>query len=240
MKPKAFIFDVFGTLVDWRGSITKSLAQVLAAKGLSGDAGALAVAWRNEYDPAMAPIRNGAREYTNLDVLHLENLEKVLSQAGFLASFSAQDLRQLARRWEALDPWPDVAEGLEKMRRIGLVAPCSNGSIALMSHLARHANFHWDCILGAEIAQTYKPDPLTYHAACRALQLRPDQVMMVAAHNSDLRAARDAGLQTGFFPRATEHADPAKAELVASEKWDAVGTDLPDLARKIAAWADGD
>ena len=231
-KPRAFIFDVFGTLVDWRSSITREVAQVFSAHGIGADPHAVAVAWRDEYDPSMAPIRDGRRGYTNLDVLHRENLETVLAR--FDVSGLGNDvLTKLNRAWERLDPWPDVEAGLSAMRAHGLVAPCSNGSIALMAHLARHAGLNWDCILGAEVARNYKPHPDTYLKACAALQLPPDQVMMVAAHNYDLQAARAVGLRTGFIPRPLEHAEPAKQELVATSDWDVIGEDLIDLARRV-------
>ncbi len=233
MTPKAYIFDVFGTLVDWRSSITRALQDALDAKGINADGAALAIAWRDEYDPSMAPIREGRRGYTNLDILHHENLVRVLKRAGLSSAFSEQEQTTLARAWEKLDPWPDTAAGLEAFRGLGLTAPCSNGSIALMSHLARYANFHWDCILGAEIARTYKPHPETYLAACRALQLRPDQVMMIAAHNADLGAAQAAGLGTGFVPRPHEHAEPSRAERFPTGDWTATGQTLFGLAQEI-------
>lgn len=234
MIARAFIFDVFGTLVDWRSSITRELHGVFDARGISADPHEVAVAWRDEYDPSMAPIRDGRRGYTNLDLLHRENLEVVLDRFG-IARPDEPTLANLARAWERLDPWSDSVDGLNAIRKIGLVAPCSNGSISLMVHLARHAGFHWDCILGAEVAQNYKPHPETYLKSCAALQLPPEQVMMIAAHNSDLVAAQAAGLKTGFIPRATEHGDAAKRELEPTGNWDVVGRDLIDLAAKLAA-----
>jgi len=235
VAPKAFIFDVFGTLVDWRSSIARALTPVLLQKGINTDALAFADAWRGQYQPAMARIRNGNRGYVALDVLHRENLEAVLGHLGVADQFTPEEKAHLTRAWEALDPWPDSANGLKQLRKIGLIAPCSNGSIALMSHLARHAGFDWDCILGAEIAQDYKPNAAVYLASCAALGLAPADVMMVAAHNSDLEAARQAGLQTGFFPRPLEHGDPAKAELKPSDDFEVVADDLEDLARQLGA-----
>lgn len=229
---RAFLFDVFGTLVDWRGSITRELANTLGAKGIDADPHALAVAWRDEYDPSMAKIRGGRRAYVNLDVLHRENLDRILLRAG-IEELDEAARADLTRAWERLDPWSDSVPGLEAFRAIGLVAPCSNGSIRLMAHLARYAGFHWDAILGAEISRTYKPDPETYLKSCAALQLPPDQVMMVAAHNADLAAAHAVGLRTGFVPRRHEHADPERHELAPTGDWDAVGRDLVDLARRI-------
>lgn len=232
MEIHALIFDVFGTLVDWRGSVARAVSEHF---GDEVDANQLALEWRAEYDPAMAPIRDGQRPYTNLDLLHRENLDRVLARHGLANRLDEAQKTHLARAWERLAPWPDAVPGLMQARQTYLVAPCSNGSIALMSHLARHARFHWDCILGAEIARTYKPEPETYLAACRALQLPPDQVMMVAAHNSDLIAARAAGLRTGFFPRPTEYPPERKRDHIATGPWDVIATDLPDLVNQLQA-----
>jgi len=233
VAPKAFIFDVFGTLVDWRSSIARALTPVFLQKGIAADPLVVADIWRGEYQPAMARIRSGNRGYVALDILHRENLETVLGHLGVTDQFTPEEKTDLARAWEALDPWPDSAKGLKRLRKIGLIAPCSNGSIALMSHLARHAGFDWDCILGAEIAQDYKPNAAVYLASCAALRLAPADVMMVAAHNSDIEAARQAGLQTGFFPRPLEHGDPAKAELEPSDDFEVVAHNLEDLARQL-------
>ena len=231
---RAFIFDVFGTLVDWRGSVRRELEKAFKTKGITADPHAVAVAWRDQYDPSMAPIRDGRRGYTSLDILHRENLQRVLDRFG-VAGFTEAELADLTRAWERLDPWPDTVDGLNAIRQCGLVATCSNGSIALMANLARHAGLNWDCILGAEIARNYKPHPDTYLKSCAALQLPPASVMMVAAHNDDLAAARAAGLQTGFIPRAHEHADPDRNELEPAADWEVTGTDLVDLARKLQA-----
>jgi 2-haloacid dehalogenase len=232
--PRALIFDVFGTLVDWRSSIARAVDGAMAAKGIALDSARFATEWRAEYQPAMAPIRDGRRGYTALDVLHRENLEAVLGRHGLNERFSADEVATLARAWECLDPWPEVPAALSRLRQTALVAPCSNGSIALMAHLARHAGFHWDAILGAEIAQNYKPHPSVYRASCAALGLAPDQVMMVAAHNDDLAAAADQGLLTGFFPRPTEHGPGQTADLAATGAWTIVATDLADLADRLA------
>jgi 2-haloacid dehalogenase len=231
-KPRAFLFDVFGTLVDWRSSITQAVRQQFAAKSITVDPGEFAVAWRNEYDPSMAPIRDGSRGYTNLDILHRENLDRVLAAFG-VTGFSQDERADLASAWERLDPWPDTVKGLHAIRAHGLIAPCSNGSIALMAHLARYAQLPWDCILGAEIARNYKPHPDTYLKSCAAFQLPPEQVMMIAAHNADLHAAKAAGLQTGFIPRPNEHADPAKRELAPTDAWTVIGRDLLDLSARL-------
>lgn len=204
LRPEAFIFDVFGTCVDWRSGVATVLGDALAAKGAAVDPAALTDAWRNAYIPSMAPIRAGARGYVPLDDLHRENLETVLAAHDLPYLFDADDIARLARAWEQLPPWPDVHQGLRRMKRMAPIAPCSNGSIALMVHLARFADLPWDCVLGAEIAHDYKPEAAVYHAACAALRLAPAQVMMVACHPDDLDAAKAAGLMTAYVPRPME------------------------------------
>lgn len=232
--PEALIFDVFGTLVDWRTGIAREVGRVFAAKGLPVDAQAIAVAWRAEYQPGMERIRGGGRGYIPLDELHAENLARVLAAFGLAGALKPAEEAALARAWERLDPWPDVRPGMAALRPGFLLAPCSNGSIALMARLARHAGLVWDCILGADITRDYKPKPEVYRAAAAALRLAPERVMMVAAHNDDLAAARAAGLATGFFPRPAEHEPARVADLAPSGPWDLVARDLQDLARSLA------
>jgi len=221
---KALIFDVFGTCVDWRSSVAREVAAALPGV----DAEAFATAWRAEYDPAMARIREGGRGYVPLDDLHLENLHKVAADFGITAP------DDLSAAWERLDPWPDVVEGLTALRTHHIIAPCSNGSIALMTRLAKHAGLPWDCILGAEIARDYKPKPAVYLASCGALRLDPSEVLMVAAHNDDLFAARDAGLATAFVARPTEYGPEQARDLEPASDWTIVAKDFADLARHLA------
>lgn len=223
---QALIFDVFGTCVDWRRSVAREVAQALPQT----DALAFAEAWRGEYQPAMERIRSGGRGYVPLDDLHRENLQIVLDRFGL--EVAAPD--ELAHAWEKLDPWPDVPGGLAAMKADRIIAPCSNGSIAMMARLARFGALPWDCILGAEIAQDYKPKPAVYLASCAALRLPPDAVMMVAAHNDDLRAARAAGLQTAFVPRPTEYGPDQTRDLGPDADWDMVASDFNDLADRLA------
>ncbi len=222
---QALIFDVFGTCVDWRGSVARAVSRTLP--GI--DATAFATAWRAEYDPAMARIREGGRGYVPLDDLHLENLHRVADDFGV----DVPDAAELNKAWERLDPWPDVVPGLARLRPSYMLAPCSNGSIALMTRLARHADLRWDCILGADLARDYKPKPAVYLASCAALRLAPAEVMMVAAHNPDLAAARDAGLATAFVPRPQEHGPEQTTDLRAESDWDVVASDFEDLAARL-------
>lgn len=232
-RPKALIFDVFGTLTDWRSSIARAVAPTLTGTGI--DPFAFADAWRGEYDPAMKRVRDGNRGYVALDDLHLENLAIVLDRFGLSDRVDAPARAALNQAWRALDPWPDVPGGLRALRPHALLAPCSNGSIALMSRLARHADLTWDAILGADIARDYKPKPAVYLASCAAFDLPPAQVMMVAAHNGDLHAAHALGLQTAFIPRLTEHGPDQRTDLAPDGPWTTVATDLPDLAARLFA-----
>ncbi len=236
MKPKveAFIFDVFGTLVDWRYSIARSAEETFSNKGIDIDATAFADYWRGQYDPAMARIRTGNRGYVALDVLHYENLVATLAHFDLAGHFSEPELWQFSSAWERLDPWPEVVDGLTHLKQRAIIAPCSNGSIALMTRLAKYGGLPWDCILGADIAGNYKPQPEVYQACCSALRLSPDQVMMVACHNKDLIAARAAGLQTGFIPRPTEHGPDQSIDLGPEADWEAVVDRISDLSR----WAE--
>lgn len=213
-QPKAYIFDVFGTLTDWRTAISREVARVLPHV----DATAFADAWRGEYQPAMERIRSGDRGYVPLDDIHSENLGIVLD-AFEISALDDATHDHLARAWERLDTWPDVLPGLETLKSKAIIAPCSNGSIALMTHLARHASLPWDCILGADLAQDYKPKEAVYMACCTALRLTPQEVMMVAAHNDDLKAAKALGLQTGFIPRPLEHGPDQTTDLVPAGDW---------------------
>ncbi|MDQ2091304.1 haloacid dehalogenase type II [Marimonas arenosa] len=220
----ALIFDVFGTCVDWRTSVARDVAAALPHV----DAIQFAMDWRAEYDPAMKRIRDGGRGYVPLDDLHLENLHRVAARHGVTAPDS------LNTAWERLDPWADVVPGLTHLRKTHIIAPCSNGSIALMTRLARYAQLPWDCILGADLARDYKPNPAVYLASCAALRLDPGEVMMVAAHNGDLFAARDAGLYTAFVPRPTEYGPDQATDLAPEADWTVVARDFTDLARQMA------
>jgi 2-haloacid dehalogenase len=222
----ALLFDVFGTCVDWRTSVAAEVAAALPGV----DADAFADAWRGEYQPAMQRIRSGACGYVPLDDLHAENLETVAARLGV----APPPALALDRAWERLTPWPDVVSGLTALRRTHIVAPCSNGSIAMMTRLARHAGLPWDCILGADIARDYKPVAEVYRASCAALRLSPDRVTMVAAHNPDLHAARAAGLRTAFVARPAEHGSGQTTDLAPDAEWDVVATDFHDLARRLA------
>jgi 2-haloacid dehalogenase len=200
---KACVFDVFGTLVDRRSSIAREAQAALSPLGVALDWEAFADAWRDQYQPAMEEVRTGKRPFSKLDTLHRRNLDVILRAYG-IEHVDEATRTHLNLAWHRLDAWPDVAAGLNALRPTYLLAPCSNGNIALMVNLARRNGFVWDAILGAEVARAYKPLPIVYTAAAAAFNLAPEQTLMVAAHSSDLAAAAAAGLRTAFVARPNE------------------------------------
>ena len=230
---RALVFDVFGTVVDWRGGVTREAAPFLAQYGPGVDAAAFADAWRKQYQPAMEAVRSGARPFTRLDVLHRENLEAILPQFG-IGAVPASALDELTLAWHRLDPWPDAMAGLTRMKQRYIIAPLSNGNIALMLNIAKRAGLPWDAILGAEVAQAYKPTPESYLRTADILALRPEQMCLVAAHNSDLAAARRVGYRTAFVARPTEHGPGQTTDLTPEQDWDLVADDFVALAAKLA------
>lgn len=232
---KALVFDVFGTVVDWREGIAREVAAVLARHGRGEvDPRGFADAWRRRYQPAMEACRSGKRPFTRLDVLHRENLELVLRDHGLDPTVLGETaLDDLNRAWHRLDPWPEAVAGLARLKRRFIIAPLSNGNIALMTNMAKRAGIPWDAILGAEVAQAYKPQPEAYTRTADILGIRPHALCLVAAHNGDLRAARAAGLATAFVPRPTEHGPGQTADLAAEDPWDVVARDFQDLAQRL-------
>ena len=231
---KACLFDVFGTVVDWRTSVTRDLEEFSRSRGISGvDWLEFTVEWRTLYQPSMEEVRSGRRPFAILDVLHRESLVKLLHRHA-IAHLPADDVDHMSRVWHRLDPWPDVLEGLALLKRSRIIAPCSNGNIALMVNMARRAGLPWDCILGAETARAYKPLPEAYLASCRQLGLRPAEVMMVAAHNNDLKAAKAQGLATAFVARPNEHGHGQTSDLAPDGSCvDIAAIDFADLARQL-------
>ena len=220
--------------MDWRTSVSRDLEAFARERAVAGvDWLEFAVEWRKLYQPSMEEVRSGRRAWTILDLLHRESLEKLLERYG-IAGLAEADIDHMSRAWHRLDPWPDVVEGLTRLKRRVIIAPCSNGNIALMVNLAKRAGLPWDCILGAETAHAYKPLPEAYLAACRHLGLRPEEVMMVAAHNGDLKAAKAQGLATAFVPRPTEHGPGQRTDLAADPSCvDVAARDFVDLAARL-------
>lgn len=226
--PAALFFDVFGTLVDWRGTIAR---EARGWFGESFDGEAFADAWRAEYQPAMERIRTGGRGYVKLDVLHRENLDLILPRFGFGHANEAERAA-MTHVWHKLDAWPDVPAALERLRTRFLLAPMSNGNISLMVDLARHNGFNWDAVLGSEVARDYKPKPGVYLTGCAAFDLAPDRCMMVAAHTDDLVAAMATGLKTAHIARPDEYG-PGLGEAEPGEPVDFVAQDLAHLAEQF-------
>lgn len=231
---KAMLFDVFGTVVDWREGVAREVAAFFARHGISGDAHAFADDWRGRYQDSMEPVRRGSRPFTRLDVLHRENLLGTFAQWNIsTAQIGTAEIDELNRAWHRLDPWPDSVAGLARLRELALIAPLSNGNILLLANMAKRAHLPWDCILGAEAVQAYKPHPDSYRKTADILGLAPHQCLMVAAHNGDLHAARDVGMGTAFIPRPREHGPAQKTDLVPEQKWDFVASDLIALSAQL-------
>jgi 2-haloacid dehalogenase len=227
----ALVFDVFGTLVDWRGSIAREARALLAPRGITIDGEAFADAWRAQYQPAMEDVRSGHLPFSKLDVLHRRNLEAIAGAFG-LGSLPEATRVELNLAWHRLDAWPDVSPGLHRLRTKFRLAPCSNGNISLMVDLARRNDLPWDAVLGAELARDYKPKPIVYQSAAAAFDCAPHEVLMVAAHSDDLAAAARAGLRTAFVARPDEKG-PGRGESRASVPVDVEVRSLLELADRL-------
>jgi 2-haloacid dehalogenase len=230
---KALIYDVFGTCVDWRSGISRQAAAVAKSTGVGFDPVEFAVAWRDRYQPQMDTVRTGKRPWTILDVLHRESLDAILPQFGLAGKLSEPELEDFNRAWHRLDPWPDTVPGLTRLKRKYIIAPHSNGNFALLTNMAKRAGIPWDCIIGSEVVRNYKPVPASYLEAVRILGLKPQNVMMCAAHNRDLRSAQALGLRTGFILRPTEHGPNQKTDLAPDGDWDVVARDMNHLAEQL-------
>jgi len=231
---KALAFDVFGTVVDWRGSIIEMGPAFGAEHDFSLDWAAFADAWRAEYQPAMERVRSGKIGFVKLDVLHRMNLEKVLRDFG-VGGLSDAVLSDFNRMWHRLSPWPDAVAGLHRLKTRYILATLSNGNVSLIVNMAKRAGLPWDMVLGAEIAGNYKPAPEVYRSAAEMLDLAPPEVMMVAAHNGDLVAARGVGFRTAFVARPREYGPHQATDLSPEHDYDIVATDFVDLAHALGA-----
>jgi 2-haloacid dehalogenase len=230
---KALIFDVFGTVVDWRGSVIREGEELGRKNNLDVDWDAFADEWRSRYAPSMDRVRRGELPWTNLDALHRASLEELLEEFG-IEGLSEEEIDHLNKAWHRLDPWPDSVAGLARLKRRYVISTFSNGNVALLTDMAKSAGLPWDLILSAELVKHYKPDPETYLMAPNLLDLRPDEVMLVAAHPSDLRAAQTHGLQTAYVLRPLEWGPKGEAEP-ADPFFDLVVEDLIELAEKLDA-----
>jgi 2-haloacid dehalogenase len=226
---QALLFDVFGTVVDWRSSIIDELTRFGAEKGLKTDWAAFTDDWRGLYQPAMEEVRSGRRTWTILDVLHRESLEQLLAKYG-ITGLSEAEMDHLNRVWHRLKPWPDVVAGLTRLKSRYIIGTLSNGNVGLLTRMAKNAGLPWDVVLGAETARAYKPLPAAYLASAALLNLEPQQVMLVAAHNGDLAAAAATGLRTAFVARPTEYGPHQKVDFKAEREWDVVTDSFTGVA----------
>ena len=229
---KALVFDVFGTVVDWRSSIIREGQAFGERLGLNADWAKFADAWRGRYQPSMEAVRSGNRAWAKLDDLHRESLLALIDEFN-LGTVSESDIDDFNRAWHRLAPWPDSVPGLTRLRTRFALAPCSNGNVALLMNMARNAGLPWDAILGAEPARAYKPLPEAYLRTVDFLGLRPRQVMMVAAHNDDLVAAGEQGLRTAFIARPGEYGPNQQKDLRAEHDFDYIARDMEDLADQL-------
>jgi 2-haloacid dehalogenase len=227
MPVRALVFDVFGTLVDWRSGV----AAAFRASGVPGDPEELADAWRARYAPILAEVNEGSRPWGDFDELHHATLDALLTERSL--DLPGEERQRLVHAWHRLDPWPDVRPGLEELRRRCVTATLSNGHLALLVDLARHGDLRFDCLLSAELAHAYKPAAEAYQTAARLLGREPAELMLVAAHPWDLAGARAAGLRTAFVNRPLEYGpgSPTRQDADADES---VG-DLHELAQRLAA-----
>src|SRR3954447_23475922 len=227
MATRALVFDVFGTVVDWRSVVASALTEA----GVPGDAGELADEWRHRFWPVIGHVVGGERPWANFDELHRETLDDMLGEHGVDLPDDAR--RRLVAAWHLLDPWPDAPSGLEELRRTHVTAALSNGHTALLVDLVRHGDLRFDCLISAELSHTYKPAPEVYESAPRLLGLAPEEVMLVAAHPLDLEGARRVGLRSAFVDRPLEYGPDSPPRE--DPKADLSVADLHELAERLAA-----
>jgi 2-haloacid dehalogenase len=235
---RALVFDVFGTVVDWRGSIVREGEALSATQGLRVNWPAFADAWRAGYQPAMQGVMqaaaSGETAWVKLDVLHRGILDSLLPRFG-LDELSEPQRTQLNLVWHRLDPWPDSVPGLTRLKARFPIATLSNGNVSLLVDMARHGGLPWDCVLSAELFRAYKPSPAVYRGAADLLGVAPGELLMVASHPSDLAAAQRAGLKTAYVDRPLERGPDGVRENIAGHRFDWVATDFVDLAAKLGA-----
>ena len=229
---KALTFDVFGTVVDWRGSLIEEGKRLGRRKKIKADWAAFADAWRGGYRPAMDRVRRGELPWTNIDGLHRMILDELLVKFE-IAGLTEAEKDHFNRAWHRLAPWKEAAAGLKRLKKRYVIATLSNGNVALLTNMAKHGGLPWDCILSAELFGHYKPDPEAYRGAARLLGLAPGDVLMVAAHKGDLDAAARAGLRTAHVARPLEFGDPAKKDVAPERRFDLNAKDFVDLARQL-------
>lgn len=226
-------FDIFGTTVDWYAGVAEQVSRLAAVRGVTLDGGEFAGAWRDRYVPSMDLVRRGELPWTVLDALHRRSLDELLDERGIGGAFDDADRAELVRSWHRLPAWPDSAEGVARLRRRYTVAAVSNGGFALLTNLIKTAGLPFDCIISAELARHYKPDPEVYLTVARLLDVAPEQVLMVATHIWDLAGARKAGLRTAFVARPGEKGPAVNADRAADAGADLEATSFTDLAERL-------
>lgn len=231
---KALAFDTFGTVVDWRTSIINDLSGFGRTRGINVDWTAFVDEWKGAYKPGMDAVRKGTWPWTTVDGIYRKALETMAPRYG-LDQLDAEALHHINRVWHRLLPWPDVVPGLTRLKKKFLISPLSNGDVSCLANMAKLGGLPWDVILCAEVFEHYKPDAEVYLGAIRLLGCAPHEVMMVAAHNYDLRAARSHGMRTAFIPRPAEYGPGQKTDLAAEEPWDIVAADFDELASALGA-----
>lgn len=231
---KALTFDVFGTVVDWRGSIIREGQLLAAKKGYDVDWAQFADDWRSGYGPAMNRVRNGELPWTKIDDLHRMILDELVEEYD-LGGMTEAELVHFNEAWHRLSPWPDTVAGLNKLKTKYVITTLSNGNVSLLTHMAKNGGLPWDAILSAELSGHYKPDPEAYLKAADLLSLRPEQVMMVAAHPGDLRAAARTGLKTAYVIRPLERGPGRPVNRNPEGEFDYTAEDFNDLARQLGA-----
>lgn len=231
---KAMIFDTFGTVVDWRGSIiAEGETYWKPQKGLDIDWPAFADAWRGKYGPSMNRVRTGELPWTRLDDLHRIALDLNLAEFDITDRLTEADKQHLNFVWHRLNAWPDAPSGLTRLKSRYVISPLSNGNLSLLTNMAKFAGLPWDCILGADLFRHYKPDPETYLGAADILGLAPHEVMMTAAHTRDLETARELGLRTAYVHRPHEGGPGRERPMPEPDAFDVVASDFRDMAAKL-------
>ena len=230
---KALVFDVFGTCVDFRGSIVKECRTLGKAKGLRINWGKFTDAWRAGYRPAIDRVRSGELPWTKIDVLHRMILDDILQKFRIADAFTEEEKVHLNLVWHRLRPWPDTVKGLKRLKKRYIIATLSNGNAALLVNMAKFGGLPWDCIFSSETFHHFKPDPETYLGAAELLDLKPEQVMLVAAHKHDLRSAAQCGLKTAFVRRPHEHGRNKGTDLADEPAFTVNADDFNDLAVKL-------
>ena len=229
---KALTFDVFGTVVDWHGSVAREVRELARSKGLRVNAVKFAKAWRAGYRPAMDRVRRGEAPFEKIDVIHRAILEDVLQQFK-IATLTEAEKAQLNLVWHRLKPWPDAVRGLKRLKSKLIVATLSNGNTGLLVDMAKHGGLPWDCIFSSDTFKHFKPDPEMYLGAAGMLDLKPEEVMMVAAHKPDLRAAAKCGLKTAFVKRPLEHGRGGTPDIAPEPDFTVNAESFLDLADQL-------